>query len=100
VIQFQPIRKMYSIPEMCRNCRERGMAGPLSTGEQKGCKAAAAGSHSATLTGKATCERNTDRKPQPRDGEREVISFGIRHDGSQFYPLSLHELLISRFSVT
>lgn len=41
---------------MCRNCEEIGMDGLLRTGEQEGCKLAAVGSHSATLTGKVMCE--------------------------------------------
>ena len=32
------------------------MDGLLRTGEQEGCKLAAVGSHSATLTGKVMCE--------------------------------------------
>lgn len=67
----------------------------LRTGEQKGYKLAAVGSHSATLTGKTMCEKNTDREPQPKDGEKEVLSFGVRHDRSQFYPL--YELLYLGF---
>lgn len=42
----------------------------------------------------------TESKVRPREGEGEIMSFGLRHDGSQFYHKTSCELLISRFSVT
>lgn len=43
-----------------------------------------------------------DRKQSTaeREGEGEIMSFGLRHDGSQFYHKTSCELLIPRFSVT
>lgn len=59
-----------AIPEMCRKFRERGMAGLLRTGKQRGCESSAAGSHQPPQQGRL-CVKIADREEKhSKDVER------------------------------